>query len=170
MISRRDRAAFEAFVERSSDRLVRTAYLLCGDRGHAEDLTQTALMRTARHWRSARANPDGYARQVLSNLVKDHWRGLSRRPAELPLDVGPTPVATSGTDGVLDRDVLVRAAAQLPPGQRAVVVLRFFDDLSVEDTAAALGCSPGTVKSQTKRALDSLRAALATTLEPARAD
>ncbi|GAB2472039.1 SigE family RNA polymerase sigma factor [Jatrophihabitans fulvus] len=170
MISRRDRAEFDAFVRRSGDRLVRTAYLLCGDHGHAEDLTQTALMRTARHWRTAHSNPDAYARQVVANLVKDHWRGRGRRPSEAPLDTGPEPAARNGTDAVLDRDVLVRAARRLPPGQRAVVVLRFFDDLSVEDTAAALGCSTGTVKSQTKRALDSLRAVLDTTQEPARVD
>ena len=73
-------------------------------------------------------------------------------------------------DGLLDRDELLRAAEQLPPGQRAVLVLRYFDDLSVEETAAALGCSTGTVKSQTSRALDHLRAALTPEKENADVD
>jgi RNA polymerase sigma-70 factor (sigma-E family) len=164
MIPGRERSAFDVFVAGSSDRLVRTAYLLCGDRGHAEDLAQTALMRTARRWRTARQAPEAYARRVLLNLVKDRWRDLARRPAEAPLEVD---VPAQGSDAILDRDALVRAARGLPDGQRAVLVLRYFDDLSVEDTAAALGCSAGTVKSQTARALANLRAALTTTEENA---
>jgi RNA polymerase sigma-70 factor (sigma-E family) len=166
MIPGRERHAFDAFVAGSSDRLVRTAYLLCGDRGHAEDLTQTALMRTARRWGTARRAPEAYARQVLVNLVKDRWRDLARRPGEVALEVD---VPTQSSDALLDRDVLVRAARRLPDGQRAVLVLRYFDDLSVEDTAAALGCSTGTVKSQTARALANLRAALTTSEENAHA-
>lgn len=157
MIPARDRPAFDAFVTTYSDRLLRTAYLLCGDRGHAEDIVQTALMRTARRWRRARENPEAYARQVVVNLTKDRWRGLGRRPAELPLDVD---VQGPDSTQVLDRHMLVHAAQQLPAGQQAVLVLRYFDDLSVEDTAAALGCTTGTVKSQTARALENLRAAL----------
>ena len=157
MISPRDRPAFDAFVTTRSDRLVRSAYLLCGDLGHAEDIVQTALMRTARQWRRARGNPEAYARRVVVNLAKDRWRDLGRRPAELPLEVD---VQAPDSTQVLDRHVLVRAAQQLPAGQRAVLVLRYFDDLSVEDTAVALGCTTGTVKSQTARALENLRAAL----------
>jgi RNA polymerase sigma factor (sigma-70 family) len=101
------------------------------------------------------------------NLAKDRWRALRRRPGEAPLEHDvPVPVR----DGVADRDELLRAAQQLPPGQRAVLVLRYFDDLSVADTAAALGCSTGTVKSQTARALERLRAALTTEREMSRAD
>jgi RNA polymerase sigma-70 factor (sigma-E family) len=171
MIPSRDRRAFDEFVAASADRLVRTAYLLCGDRGHAEDLVQTALLRTARRWRTARTQPEAYARRVVVNLAKDRWRDLARRPAEAPMDgaedrVGPIKVY----DGLLDRDELLRAARQLPPGQRAVLVLRFFDDLSVEETAATLGCSTGTVKSQTSRALDRLRAALTPEKEHADVD
>lgn len=93
----------------------------------------------------------------MVNLAKDRWRGLSRRPAETALEVDlPIPV----TDGVADHDELLRAVRTLPAGQRAVLVLRFFDDLSVADTAAALGCTTGTVKLQTARALDRLRSAL----------
>lgn len=157
MIPARDRRTFDEFVLRSSDRLLRTAFLLCGDRGHAEDLVQTALMRTARRWRTARENPDAYARRVVVNLSKDRWRELARRPAEAPLE---TDVAEPEHGALLDRDQLLRASLSLPDGQRAVLVLRFFDELSVEETAAALGCSAGTVKSQTSRALGNLRAAL----------
>jgi RNA polymerase sigma-70 factor (sigma-E family) len=167
VIPQRERPAFDAFVTASSDRLVRSAYLLCGDPGHAEDIVQTALMRTARRWRHARGNPEAYARRVVVNLAKDRWRGLRRRPAELPLEMDvQAPLSTQ----VLDRHMLVRAAQQLPLGQRAVLVLRYFDDLSVEDTAAALGCTTGTVKSQTTRALENLRAALTPTQEHADAD
>jgi RNA polymerase sigma-70 factor (sigma-E family) len=163
VIPHRQARAFDAFVEASSDRLVRTAYLLCGDRGHAEDLVQTALLRTARRWRTARDQPEAYARRVVVNLAKDRWRHLSRRPSEVALDgLDPGPVRMP-TDVVADRDVLLCAARALPAGQRAVLVLRYFDDLSVEDTAAALGCSTGTVKSQTSRALSALRATLAPT-------
>src|SRR6478609_5731378 len=157
MIPLGERRAFDSFVSGSSDRLLRTAYLLCGDRGHAEDLVQTALLRTARRWRTARQQPEAYARRVVINLAKDRWRSLSRQPAEAALDVD---VAAPADEALLDRDVLLRATRQLPPGQQAVLVLRFFDDLSVEETAAALGCSTGTVKSQTSRALGHLRAAL----------
>jgi RNA polymerase sigma-70 factor (sigma-E family) len=170
MIPSRDRRAFDEFVTTSADRLLRSAYLLCGDRGHAEDLVQTALLRTARRWRAARSHPEAYARRVVVNLAKDRWRELGRRPLEAPMD-GAEAVAPIGVvDGLLDRDELLRATAQLPPGQRAVLVLRYFDDLSVEETAAALGCSAGTVKSQTSRALDRLRAALAPEKENADVD
>lgn len=148
---------FERFVRASSDRLVRTAYLLCGDRGDAEDLAQTALVRTARRWRSARRDPDAYARRVVVNLAKDRWRMLSRRPVEAELDVDP---AVPVVEGLADREALLDAVRLLPEGQRAVLVLRFFEDLSVADTAAALGCTTGTVKSQTARAMDRLRSVL----------
>ncbi|OZM83549.1 SigE family RNA polymerase sigma factor [Pseudonocardia sp. MH-G8] len=167
MIPRQERAAFDAFVTTYSDRLVRSAYLLCGDRRDAEDLVQIALMRTARQWRRARESPEAYARRVVVNLAKDRWRGLRRRPAELPLEVD---VQAPDTTRLVDRDMILRAAQQLPAGQRAVLVLRYFDDLSVESTAAALGCTTGTVKSQTARALDNLRAALIPTRGHADAD
>jgi RNA polymerase sigma-70 factor (sigma-E family) len=167
MIARDDQAAFEAFVVRSSDRLLRTAYLLCGDHGHAEDMVQTALLRTARRWSTARQEPDAYARRVVVNLAKDRWRLLRRRFGEAPLEID---VAVPVSDGLADRERLLAAARQLPAGQRAVLVLRYFDDLSVADTAAALGCSTGTVKSQTSRALDNLRAVLTSEREKTNAD
>ncbi|MCW2776204.1 MAG: hypothetical protein JWN91_4530 [Nocardioides sp.] len=167
MIPHRDRRVFDEFVRASSGRLIRTAYLLCGDRGHAEDLVQTALLRTARRWGSARRQPEAYARRVVVNLAKDRWRQLGRRPSEAPIE-GDFSIPVS--DGLLDRDELLRATRRLAPGQRAVLVLRYFDDLTVEETAAALGCSTGTVKSQTSRALENLRAALAPEKENADVD
>jgi RNA polymerase sigma-70 factor (sigma-E family) len=167
MIPIRERRAYDEFVTAYADRLVRTAYLLCGDRGHAEDLAQTALLRTARRWRTARRQPEAYARRVVVNLAKDRWRSLARRPAEASFEHD---VAAPADDQLLVRDELVRAAGELPPGQRAVLVLRYFEDLTVEETAAALGCSTGTVKSQTSRALDRLRAALTAQKENADAD
>jgi RNA polymerase sigma-70 factor (sigma-E family) len=153
---------FDDFVKESSNSLLRTAYLLVGDRGHAEDLLQTALLRTARRWGAAQTNPSAYARRVLVNLAKDSWRNYSRRPAETVLD---DLVAHPDDDGAharfLLRQTLLRAVATLPPRQRAVLVLRFFDDLSVDETAAALACSVGTVKSQTHHALARLRTLLA---------
>jgi RNA polymerase sigma-70 factor (sigma-E family) len=164
VIGGQDKEEFEAFVAASSDRLLRTAYLLTGDVGHAEDVVQSALLRTARRWRWARRSPEAYARTAVANLVKDRWRGLSRRPSEAPLeDVGLLAAGDGAPyDSRLDRDLLMRAASALPLGQRAVLVLRYFDDLSVEETARTLGITTGTVKSQTSRALASLRAALTT--------
>ena len=121
---------------------------------------QSTLLRTARRWPRARRQPEAYARRVLVNLAKDRWRTLHRRVAE----VAPTSIEIEVTvpddDTVLEREGLLTAIRELPAGQRAVLVLRFFDDLSVADTAAALDCSEGTVKSQTARALDRMRAVL----------
>jgi len=171
VIPARERAAFDAFVAGSSGRLMRTAYLLCGDRGHAEDLVQTALMRTARQWRKAREQPDAYARRVLVNLAKDRWRLLGRRPAETAYDpVHADRASEPEYDALLDRHALLGEVQRLAPGQRAVLVLRYLDDLSVEETAEVLGCSSGTVKSQTSRALENLRTALTTEQENAHVD
>jgi RNA polymerase sigma-70 factor (sigma-E family) len=156
----REQRAFEAFVADASGRLMRTAYLLCGDRGHAEDMVQTALFRTARRWHRARQQPEAYARRVVVNLAKDRRRSLGRRVGEVAVAVDPVNVANRGDDDVLEREHLLAVLRRLPAGQRAVLVLRFFEDLSVVETAAALGCSEGTVKSQTSRALDRIRGVL----------
>ena len=154
---------FEAFVADRSTALLRTAYLLTGDRGHAEDLLQTALMRTAKHWSRAREAPEAYARHVLVNLSRDRFRRLFRRPREAPLppEADNLPAPDSGYDQVAERQVMVHALAALPVRQRQVVVLRFVEDLSVEQTADLLGCTTGTVKAHTSRALAKLREALA---------
>lgn len=154
---------FEAFVERQSTGLLRMAFLLTGDRGHAEDLLQVALLRTARNWSRARAAPEAYARRVLVNLARDRIRRLVSRPREAPFP--PDPASLGAVDGgygrVADRRVTIRALAELPIRQRQVIVLRFFEDLSVEQTSDVLGFSTGTVKSYTARALARLRELLA---------
>jgi RNA polymerase sigma-70 factor (sigma-E family) len=151
---------FDDFVRDASPALLRTAYLLCGDRGHAEDLLQTALVRTARRWRVARDQPNAYTRRVLVNLAKDRWRDRSRRPAE-SAPVALEPSHDGGDEQRLLRHALLPAVLALPARQRAVLVLRYLDDLSVAETAQALGCTAGTVKSQTHAALARLRQLIA---------
>ncbi|MDQ6806993.1 MAG: SigE family RNA polymerase sigma factor [Actinomycetota bacterium] len=152
---------FEAFAASCSTRLLRAAYLLCGDRQAAEDLVQTTLMRTARHWRQARQAPEAYARAVLVNLARDQARRRRRRVEEVLTDealrVGERRLVTDHATGLIDRDTILAALAALPQRQREVIVLRFFGDLSVAQTAAAIGASQGTVMSYTSRALSRLR-------------
>jgi RNA polymerase sigma-70 factor (sigma-E family) len=159
---------FAAFVDRSSTALLRTAYVLTGDRGHAEDLLQTALLRAARRWSRARDAPEAYVRRVLVNLSRDRIRWLHRRPREAPMPPDPHDLRAvdAGYDQLAERRAVVKALAELPTRQRQVVVLRFFEDLSVEQTADLLGFSTGTVKSYTSRALARLRELLADEYEP----
>jgi RNA polymerase sigma-70 factor (sigma-E family) len=152
-------AAFEQFVVDRSATLLRTAYLLVGDRAEAEDLVQTALLRTALKWRGVRGEPHAYTRQVLVNLARDRWRRRKRRPAEHSMDDLP-PALTfhhDHADTVVDTQLLAAGLATLSQRQREVVALRYFEDLSVEDTAAIMRTSAGTVKSYTSRALRQLR-------------
>jgi RNA polymerase sigma-70 factor (sigma-E family) len=149
---------FDEFVRESWPGLLRTAYLLTGDRGHAEDVVQTALLQVARRWRRIRGEPTPYARRAVVNLAKNRWRDRSRRPQESTETIEPG-YASLEAD-VLLQQVLLPAVMDLPVRQRAVLVLRYFQDLSVEQTATALGCSIGTVKSQTHHALTKLREAL----------
>jgi RNA polymerase sigma-70 factor (sigma-E family) len=149
------------FVTHHANALCRTAYLLCGDWRRAEDATQEALIRLYRAWgRIQRKGGVGaYARKVVVSTTLDALRRKSSQEV-----VGGEAYFTAEADpadpfGVVEnRLVITRALAELPPRQRACVVLRYFDELSVEETAAALNCRPGTVKSQTMRALDKLRA------------
>jgi RNA polymerase sigma-70 factor (sigma-E family) len=151
---------FDAFVSAASPRLLRLGYRLTGDRHAAEDLLQLALWQVAKHWPRARDNPVAYANRTLVNLATDGWRRRARRPEELGVGSPPEHGAPSGTDQIDDRHILIDALRRLPPRQRAVVVLRFWEDLSVDDTAALLGCSTGNVKSTSSRALERLRAVL----------
>jgi RNA polymerase sigma-70 factor (sigma-E family) len=156
-------AAFDAFVAEGSARLLRSAVLLCGDRGVAEDLLQATLVRVAEHWRAAREAPAAYAHRVLVNLLHDRRRGLGRRPVEQPLTdthVASGPLGRDHAEFLGERDALIRALRTLPSRQREVLVLRFYADLSVEETAAAIGVSAGAVKTHTSRALAHLRGAL----------
>ncbi len=158
-MSDRDRAFTEYFAARSTS-MRNTAYLLCGDWHRAEDLVQTAFTKLYLAWNRV-TRPDAldpYTRQTLMRAFLDERRRgwfrreqVSESPPEAPW---PPPPRSE------DRMVLEDALAAVPPRQRAVLVLRYFEDLSVEATAAALGCSAGTVKSQASRGLDALRAAL----------
>jgi RNA polymerase sigma-70 factor (sigma-E family) len=153
-----DDDGFRAFVERWWAPLTRTAYLLTGDRGHAEDLVQAALEKTHRKWNrvSAMEVPEAYVRRAMVNTAIS-WR-RRRRVTEVPLL--PSDVVPAGDEyrRVEQRQQVVAALRKLPPKMRAVLVLRYFEDLSEQDVADTLGCSVGTVKSQASRGLDRLRA------------
>ena len=116
-----------------------------------------ALTRTARRWRVARANPEAYARRVVMNLVRDRWRDRARRPAEVFVEVE---VALPEEPDSPQTERLVQAVEQLSFEQRSVVVLRYVEGLSIEETAAALRCTPQAVKSRAHRGLAALRARL----------
>ncbi len=149
---------FEEFVSTRSPALLRTAYLLCGgDRGAAEDLLQDVLERVYPKWRRISGDPEAYIRAALANAAANRWRRRSRRVAEVPLAGEAAPTVPGPEQGVANNDLVVRALGSLPARMRAVLVLRFFDDLSEVDTANALRCGVGTVKSQTSRGLARLR-------------
>ena len=161
------RDSFEQFVQGSSSRLLTLAMLLTGhNSADAEDLLQTVLERAYRRWRRiCRAgDPAPYVRRMLVNAAVDRGRVLRRRP-EQSLAIqdgagGPRPAQTAASDqtaAIADKDLLWRALAQLPIGQRAVLVLRYYEDLSEAQTAAVLGCSVGSVKTQASRALSKMR-------------
>lgn len=154
--------SFDEFVTIGSARLLRSAYLLTGDRGDSEDLLQTALVRTARRWDVARGSPHAYAHRVLVNLLHDRQRNLSRRVTEERLEdfEQQLPPVADGAQARVERMTIISAVRSLPARQREVVVLRFFADLSVSETAAAIGASEGTVKTHTSRALAALREVL----------
>ena len=153
------RTDFEEFVAARSTALWRSAYLLTGDAHKAEDLLQTALVKAWRRWDSIsrREAQESYVRAAIATTYTDWWR--RRWNGEVPTEDLPDPAVPGGGEAAgvdVRRDVLA-ALARLPRGQRAVVVLRYFDDLTEQQTAAALGVSVGTVKSQTSRALAALR-------------
>ena len=155
------KADFVAFVRDRSPALVGTAVLLAGgDRGHAEDLVQGVLERMYVRWDKIEGPPEAYARRALAHAAVNRWRTRRRRP-ELPLlpDREPGPATGDAPRTVDLRDALVRALLTLPPRQRAVLVLRYFDDLGDEEVALALDCSVGTVRSHASRGLARLRAA-----------
>jgi RNA polymerase sigma-70 factor (sigma-E family) len=152
------RPEFDDFVRTRSTGLLRIAYLLTGDRHAAEDLVQEVLEQMYVKWRRIEGAPEAYARRALVNRSTNRWRSRSRRP-EAPLahhDVAQP----DHSDDVAIRDAVVDALRGLPPRQRAAVVLRYLDDLPVSEVARAMDCSEGTVKSNTARGLDRLRAVL----------
>ncbi len=151
-----DRAAFERFVGEHGDRLLHAAYGLCGDWQHAEDLVQQALTAVARRWGAIESNPLGYAYRCVVRSNIDRWRALSRRP-EVLLDPHEIAVAGPSVSDAHDDGAVLAALRTLPPRQRAIVVLRYLQDLSEADTAVALDISIGAVKSGASRALARLR-------------
>jgi RNA polymerase sigma-70 factor (sigma-E family) len=156
---------FERFVRAQADRLVRVGYLMTGDLSEAEDFVQEALARVARRWGrvAAMASPAGYARRVLVNVVIDSADGRSRREHELAdtascvLAQRADPRSEEGFAAVDGQLNLLQALVRLPARQRAVLILRYWEDLSEADTAELLGISSGAVKSMASRGLVRLR-------------
>jgi RNA polymerase sigma-70 factor (sigma-E family) len=149
------------FVETTMGSLRRTAYLVCGDWHRADDVVQDAFCKLYLSWAKVdrSGNPLAYARRIVVNAALDSGRRPWRR--EVPTDQPPDHAQFPDTArDQANRDELQSALARLGPRQRACVVLRFYEDLSIEQTAEILGCSPGTVKSQTARGLESLRHAM----------
>lgn len=153
-----DEERFKDFVLHRWPVLVRYAYLLTGDPGQAEDLVQTSLERCWRAWRRVEAdNPEAYVRTAIARGAVSRFRMLGRRVAEAPLETAERRAVTpDDAQARADHDVVWAELAALPPRMRAVVVLRVYEDLSVDETATLLGCSKGTVKSTLSRALDRL--------------
>ncbi|MDT0530052.1 SigE family RNA polymerase sigma factor [Micromonospora sp. DSM 115977] len=163
-----DIEGYREYVGARLEPLRRTAYLLCGDWHTADDLVSTALVKLLRHWRrvSRMESPDAYVRRTLLRVWLDERRRPWRREASWA-EV-PDAAVPSASDGSADRLTILALLAELPPRRRAVLVLRYFCDLSVEETARELGCTTGTVKSQSARAIEALRSRLVGV--PARAE
>jgi RNA polymerase sigma-70 factor (sigma-E family) len=153
---------YDEFYVALRPRLVRTAYAVCGDLGVAEDAVQAAFAKAYRSWRriSRLRSPEGYVRRMALNELLD-----TRRRAHVRHEVvrGELPEAAGRglDDGALTHDEMWRAVLSLPPRQRAVLALRYYEDLSEQQIADVLGCRPGTVKSQAAAALATLRTRLA---------
>jgi RNA polymerase sigma-70 factor (sigma-E family) len=151
---------FHEFVALRSPSWMRTAYLLVGTREAAEDLVQSALERTFVRWRRVRRMemPEAYVRRIVINTAHDAWRRAQRIPTD---DSAPEHAADSAlddhADGVALRISLLRALDELPHGMRTVVVLRYWEELSVQEVAELLNCSTGNVKAQASRGLERLR-------------
>jgi RNA polymerase sigma-70 factor (sigma-E family) len=159
---------FDAYFRARRDAVRRTAYLLCGDWHRADDHAQAAFVALHRHWRRIRDHGalDAWMRKTLVRSVVDESRRPWRR--ERAVDA-PVEVAVGDrSDGVATRHVLVDGLRSVPPRQRAVLVLRFLEGLDVAATAELLGCTPGTVKSQTAHGLAALRAVLGDALDDLR--
>lgn len=156
-VNKTDEDEFHAFVAPRMDRWRRSAFLLCGDWHTADDLVSVTISKLYRSWRKVRRadNRDAYAQRVLSRSWLDErrrpWKRREQVQESLPDDAWTAP------DGIVHRDDLAALLRSLGPKQRAVIVLRFYLDYSVEETAKILGISTGTVKSQAARGLQTLR-------------
>ena len=154
-----DRSGFDEFVATRSPALLRTAYLLTGDRGLAEDLLQSALAKAYRHWDRVAAvgSPEAYVRRIMVNERRSWWRHDRGREV---LGAVPDRGGPDESAALAERDAVWQAVLALPPRTRAVLVLRYWEDLSEAETAQILDCSVGTVKSQASKALAKLRNAV----------
>jgi RNA polymerase sigma-70 factor (sigma-E family) len=156
------RQDFTEFVTVRSAELLRLAYVLTADRHAAEDLLQNSLIKAAAHWGRIHSSPEGYVRQIMYREQVSQWRWRTRRPetamAQVPEPPELAELDQAGT--VEDRMALKDALLALPPRKRAVLVLRYLEDLPEAQVASILGCSVGTVRSQTHKAIAQLRSAL----------
>ena len=153
--------SFDAYVRARTPALTRVAYLLTGDHHLAEDLVQQALLRVVPRWKRILegGDPDAYVRRTLYHLHVSWWR-RTRREIVAPARTAPAraePTGADPADAVTMSVAVRRALAQLPPRQRAVIVLRYYEDLTETQAAQLLGIAVGTVKSQTRDALERLR-------------
>lgn len=163
-MSRRNDAQYEGFAQAQLSHLLRPALYLTGDWHRAQELVQATLVKMYVAWPRLGADVDvaAYARQVLMNQFRDDQRAEARRHRGVGRWLHHNPEVNVAAADLTERDHLGELLAKLPPKQRAVVVLRFLEDLSVEQTAHILGVSPGTVKSQTSDAIAALRTMTAT--------
>jgi RNA polymerase sigma-70 factor (sigma-E family) len=158
-----DEESFRRFAVEHAVRLRRSAYLFCGDWHLAEDLMQSTLIKIYRHWTRVEKDESlaSYSRTVLLRTWLDEkrrpWRRSEQTEAAVPERLDDARGPADSPDRLWARELVHKGLLRLPPRQRAVLVLRYFDDLSVAETAHAMGCSEGTVKSQTARGLDALR-------------
>jgi RNA polymerase sigma-70 factor (sigma-E family) len=158
-VDERTRQDFAEFVAGRSAELLRLAYVLTGDQHAAEDLLQTALTKAAARWGRIHSAPEGYVRQIMYREQVSWWRRRARRPVTVAAAV-PEPPAQDQMVMVEARLALRNALLALPPGKRAMLELRYLEDLSEAQVAEMLGCSVGTVRSQTHKALAQLRLVL----------
>ncbi|HEX5118611.1 MAG TPA: SigE family RNA polymerase sigma factor [Pseudonocardiaceae bacterium] len=163
---RDDEERFREFATQQAAPLRRCAYLFCGDWHLAEDLMQTTLVKIYRSWHriTAQDSMGAYARTVLLRTWLDErrrpWRRSEVRRADVPDRSDGSPKPDEAAVLSWQRNLVHGALLKVPPRQRAVLVLRYFDDLSIAQTAAVMGCNEGTVKSQAARGLDNLRTAM----------
>jgi RNA polymerase sigma-70 factor (sigma-E family) len=151
-------SGLEEFLAERGGHLLRTAMLLTGSRDAGEDLLQAALERLLRHRRAIDGDPEGYLRRTIYNLAADDWRRKGRWRARLTLlRSAQDGIASDRSLQVEQRDELVRLLLRLPPGQRAAIVLRYWEDMNEAQAAEVLGCSASTVSSATARGLRRLR-------------
>jgi RNA polymerase sigma-70 factor (sigma-E family) len=150
---------FGEFMRNRASLLHQSAYLLCGDWHLADDLVQDTLVKAYEHWPRVRQadSPDAYVRRILLNEARGRWRRRERTANVARFPEGREPVAPDATDEVARRAGLLQALHALPLRQRATVILRYLEGMSERETADVLGCSEGTGKSQSARALQTLR-------------